>query len=389
MATNTQIQAPANNNPSESNEDQKPWVLIVDDSRMIRVSIGRILKKEFNIIDAADGEQGWEALLANDAIQVIITDADMPVLNGYDLITRIREHQTPRYQDIPIIMITGAEDDHVREKALKTGATDFIVKPPDKTRLLARVRAYAKADRTSRKLTEEATTDALTQVSSRRYFYQRGMQDLAFAKRHNSDMSIIALTLDNFPELMKTHGNKIAKQILVSVANSLKQTVRTEDTVARVGDYTFALILPNTRQLEAATLCERAKDNIAATEISETNVSIAVTASIGLTSLSQSNIETIKDFLNNAIKRAQIALNAGGNRLIARDEHEAPVIDAVVTEITDINQALALMKSNEKSLIPSLNNIIARIFPLLEFANKTLHWELDQQLAAIKEKLTK
>ena len=389
MATNTQIQAPANNKPSVSNEDQKPWVLIVDDSRMIRVSIGRILKKEFNIIDAADGEQGWEALLANDAIQVIITDADMPVLNGYDLITRIRQHETARYQDIPIIMITGAEDDHVREKALKTGATDFIVKPPDKTRLLARVRAYAKADRTSRKLTEEATTDALTQVSSRRYFYQRGMQDLAFAKRHNKDMSIIALTLDNFPELMKTHGNKIAKQILVSVANNLKQTVRIEDTVARVGDYTFALILPNTRQLEAATLCERAKDNIATTEISEKNVSITITASIGLTSLSQSNIESIKDFLNSAIKRAQTALNAGGNRLIARDEHEAPIMDAVVTEITDINQALALMNSNEKNLVPSLTKIIAKIFPLLELANKTLHWELDKQLAAIKEKLTK
>ena len=389
MAVGTQVKTPTNNTPTESKEDQKPWVLIVDDSRIIRVSIGRILKKEFNIIDAADGEQGWEALLANDAIQVIITDADMPVLDGYDLITRIRQHETARYQDIPIIMITGAEDDHIREKALKTGATDFIVKPPDKTKLLARVRAYAKADRTSRKLTEESTTDALTKVSSRRYFYQRGMQDLAFAKRHNKDMSIIALTLDNFPALIKTHGNNIAKQILVGVADNLKKTVRTEDTVARVGDYTFALILPNTRQLEAATLCERAKDSIAATRISEKNISDPVTASLGLISLSQGNIESIKDFLNSAIRRSEIARNAGGNQLIARDEHEAPVINPVVTEITDIDQALALMNSNETSLVPSLNKIIAKIFPLLELANKTLRWELDEQLAAIKEKLIK
>lgn len=389
MAVGTQVKTPTNNTPTESKEDQKPWVLIVDDSRIIRVSIGRILKKEFNIIDAADGEQGWEALLANDAIQVIITDADMPVLNGYDLITRIRQHETARYQDIPIIMITGAEDDHIREKALKTGATDFIVKPPDKTKLLARVRAYAKADRTSRKLTEESTTDALTKVSSRRYFYQRGMQDLAFAKRHNKDMSIIALTLDNFPALIKTHGNNIAKQILVGVADNLKNTVRTEDTVARVGDYTFALILPNTRQLEAATLCERAKENIAATRISDKNISDPVTASLGLISLSQGNIESIKDFLNSAIRRSEIARNAGGNQLIARDEHEAPVINPVVTEITDIDQALALMNSNETSLVPSLNKIIAKIFPLLELANKTLRWGLDEQLAAIKEKLIK
>lgn len=389
MAVGTQVKTPTNNTPTESKEDQKPWVLIVDDSRIIRVSIGRILKKEFNIIDAADGEQGWEALLANDAIQVIITDADMPVLDGYDLITRIRQHETARYQDIPIIMITGAEDDHIREKALKTGATDFIVKPPDKTKLLARVRAYAKADRTSRKLTEESTTDALTKVSSRRYFYQRGMQDLAFAKRHNKDMSIIALTLDNFPALIKTHGNNIAKQILVGVADNLKKTVRTEDTVARVGDYTFALILPNTRQLEAATLCERAKNNIAATRISEKNISDPVTASLGLLSLSQGNIESIKDFLNSAIRRSEIARNAGGNQLIARDEHEAPVINPVVTEITDIDQALALMNSNEAGLVPGLNKIIAKIFPLLELANKTLRWELDEQLAAIKEKLIK
>ncbi|NOX44057.1 MAG: diguanylate cyclase [Gammaproteobacteria bacterium] len=364
-------------------------MLIVDDSRMMRVSLERILKNEFEIIEAGDGEQGWGALNANDTIEVVITDADMPILNGYQLITRIRQSEHARIQAIPIIMITGAEEDHVREKALTTGATDFIVKPPDKTQLLARVRAYAKADRTARKLTEEATTDALTDVSSKRYFSQRGEQDLAFATRHEKELSIIVITIDNFSAITKKQGNKIAKQILVWLANILKDTVRTEDTISRVGDFTFALIVPNTSQTEAITLSNRAKDSIANKPFSATDISIPISASLGLACLSQDKHDSIKDLLDVAIRRVNCARKAGGNKLVVNEKNNQMTPESIFLDASDINQALELMKSDGQSLVPGIKKLVVKIFPLLEFANKALRWELDSQLKAIKEKLEK
>ncbi len=384
----TRKQPPAANNDLLAT---KPCVLIVDDSRMMRVSLSRILKKEFKIIEAGDGAQGWEALVANDTVEVVITDADMPVLNGYQLISRIRQSNEVRILNIPVIMITGAEEDHIREKALNTGATDFIVKPPDKTQLLARVRAYAKADRTTRKLSEEATTDALTKVSSKRYFLQRGEQDLAFATRHKKELVVIVVAIDNFPALAKKHGNLISKQILVWLAQILQRTVRAEDTVSRISDYAFALIVPNTSETEAITLGSRAKASIAKKPFATENGLLSISASLGLACLSQEKHDSIKNLLDVAIKRVNTARKAGGNSLVAAD-HQGDVDVAAVSqpafrEITDVNQALDIINSDGQHLVPSIKKLVAKIFPLLALANKTLRWELDSQLAAIKEKL--
>ncbi len=388
-ATGKQASA-ANNGSLAISQRKKPRVLIVDDSRMMRVSLGRILKKEFEIIEAGDGEQGWEALVANDSIEVVITDADMPVLNGYQLISRIRQSNEARIHDIPVVMITGAEEDHIREKALNTGATDFIVKPPDKTQLLARVRAYAKADRTTRKLSEEATIDALTKVSSKRYFLQRGEQDLAFAIRHEKELAIIVIAIDAFPALTKKHGNIIVKQILVWLARILQNTVRTEDTVSRVSDYTFALIVPNTSEAEAITLGNRAKDSIVKMPFATENGPLSISASLGLACLGQEKHDSIKNLLDVAIRRVNAARKAGGNTLIVKDRRDVTVMaQPIFPEISDVNRALDLMNSDVQSLVPSIKKLVAKIFPLLELANKTLRWELDSHLAAIREKLEK
>ena len=397
MSANTSVKTVTETGPGIA-KSNKPCVLVIDDSRIIRVSLTRILKKEFEIIEASDGEEGWQALVKNPSIQVVVTDADMPVLDGYELITRIRQSDQPQLSNIPVIMITGAEDDHIREKALKTGATDFIVKPPDKTQLLARVRANAKADTTSRKLSEESTTDALTKVSSKRFFLQRGEQDLAFAKRHAKDMSVVTLVLDDFKSLMKQQGTGKAKEVLIKTAELLKYTARTEDTVARVGDYAFAILIPNASQLEAATLCVRAKALISSAKFKQQDDSeFSITTSIGLTCLSQDQHQSIQQFLDSSVKRATQAFREGGDKLVAWQADQTPAPEtqtkpetpAPQPEITNVNEALNAIEN--KSAVPatSLKGLVVKILPILELANKILHWDIDEHLNAIKNKLSK
>ena len=114
-------------------------VLVVDDSRVVRVSVSRVLEQEYQVHQAEDGELG---LAAAQRLQpdLVISDINMPNLDGYGLICRLRG--TDRLSDVPIIVITSAEEDIVRERAYACGANAFILKPFDASQLLRSVRAH-------------------------------------------------------------------------------------------------------------------------------------------------------------------------------------------------------------------------------------------------------
>ena len=86
----------------------KVRVLVADDSRVIRKAINKILSNEFELIEAEDGETAWEHLLKDDSIEVLVSDIEMPKLDGYSLICRIRAADAERVRNVPIIVINEA-----------------------------------------------------------------------------------------------------------------------------------------------------------------------------------------------------------------------------------------------------------------------------------------
>lgn len=131
----------------------KTPILIIDDSRTVRMSLAKILNSKFDIIEAEDGEAGWQILQADPAIKLVITDIMMPKLDGYGLICRIRGADAERLQKIPIIVVTSAEDELSRERAHACGANNFIVKPAKPEDLLERVNFHTEANLTGRSAT--------------------------------------------------------------------------------------------------------------------------------------------------------------------------------------------------------------------------------------------
>lgn len=122
----------AENNPSSAGtppEDGKPWILVVDDSRVVRKSIIHVLGAEYHVLEAGDGQAGWRMLRQNSRIEVVISDIQMPEMDGYSLICKVRGVEDPGLREVPIIVITSAEDDITRERAYACGANDFILKP--------------------------------------------------------------------------------------------------------------------------------------------------------------------------------------------------------------------------------------------------------------------
>lgn len=427
--------------PDPTSSD-KAQVLVTDDSKVMRRAIQKILGDDADIIEAEDGEDGWKKIQQNPQIQVVITDIEMPVLDGYQLICRIRASEDTRIKKTPIITITGAEDEETKERAFACGATDFIVKPLDKLQLQARVQAHAKMDETARQLEEtsttleeEATTDPLTGLASRRYFLQRGEQDVATAERQNADLSFMRFEIDNFKKLYQEYGDDVADQMLVFISKSLAVIARKGDTVARVGGADFAVIAPNTSKTEAAVLADRFRTTIANQPFNAGSGDVPLTVSIGVVTYGVDPAETLEELCDLAENRLRSAKAEGGNAVSASARNEAVAEEEVTisapeddvddlelqlaevieqesltlaavkqaerteqvapsmpsgmpVELLNINQVLEMLADGKtKEINPYLLDLCLRVLPLLEHCDRSHRLDMSSNLDAIKEKL--
>ncbi|WP_024788269.1 MULTISPECIES: chemotaxis response regulator CheY [unclassified Lebetimonas] len=104
-------------------------ILVVDDSstmrRIIQNTLARLGYKD--VIQAGDGIEAWDALQSNPDIRVVITDWNMPNMNGLELVKKIRAEE--RYKSLPIIMVTTEGGKKEVITALKAGVNNYIVKP--------------------------------------------------------------------------------------------------------------------------------------------------------------------------------------------------------------------------------------------------------------------
>ncbi len=375
---------------------QKPHLLVVDDSRVIRKAVAKILGGDFEPIEAEDGEAAWERLAADERIVIMITDIDMPRLDGYGLLCRLRAAQQARLRELPVIVITGAEDETTRSRAYACGATDFITKPLDGRQLLARARAHARLDQgaplaseAEQALETQSTTDALTGLKSRRYLVERGTEALAYARRHGEELSLLRIDIDDFRTLYDTHGHEPCQRLLAWLGRRLAAHCRTEDTAARLRGAQFAVLLPATGRMDAAVFAERLRKAVAEEPYQDGGgASIPVTISLGLATFGREPGESIEELIAVAERNLTLAKAEGGNRLSYGYAEELPAPEEAVMAEPDLETALQMIAHQESGkLLPYLPNLVGRVLPLLELGDRHLDLGLELALATLKERL--
>lgn len=301
----------------------KARVLVVDDAQVMRRACEKMLQADYDIVLANDGEAGWETLSNRRDFDMLITDIQMPRLDGYGLICRVRADNDPRIRDLPIITITGAEDDETRIRAYACGSTDFITKPFDKKLLQSRVHAYLRLKQASLLHAENIASggdrvgnrDPITRLNGLGSFVQSGKELFQQAQSGNQDLSVTALDIDDFAVLRRQHGETFANMVLLHVAKILSAMVRREEVVARVGDAEFAVLIPNGTREQALVQCERLRERIASEPFTAPSGPVAVTASFGLVTLSEDAPETFEKLLVLVEQRLSQARSDGGNRV--------------------------------------------------------------------------
>lgn len=304
-------------------------ILIVDDSSTIRATLAKYLG-DFTTHQTADGEEGWGQLEANESIALVFCDMHMPVMNGMQLLQRIRESESERIANLPVIMITGHEDTEAAKKATHNmGATDFIGKPFDKVDIISRVNSYLSLSNKINELEKEAAHDRKTGLYSDRMLLEFGNKSLSFARRHNMAVSILYVQVADTAQLRVDHGNKATETIISTVAGLLDSSIRKEELVSHVEDARFAIVLPNTKAFKAHIVATRLKQEVENLSFEVNNISIRVGLAVGLCSTEDSNSEALdfEDYCEHAVHALSTSLDSPNRRITRYDETYEKKID--------------------------------------------------------------
>lgn len=300
-------------------------VLVVDDDTLMRTLLQRLLSAEgCNVIQAADGEQALGLLGPDHGIHVVVTDLEMPNMEGSELVRTIRSME--RLMALPIIVITGSEEDHQAD-SLVAGANDYISKPFDPPTLTTKIRNLANLRQIQLEAEKASWTDQLTELSNRRFGDIRLQEEMQRARRYGHPLSVALIDIDHFKLVNDVHGHQVGDDVLIAVAKELRSVSRRTDAVARWGGEEFLFVFPETTSDEAAQIVDRFRAHLAemSIEVDGQDVSeLTVTVSGGVAELRDGDsLETLVERADQGLYRAK---ETGRNRLMAwRGQQLEPV----------------------------------------------------------------
>jgi two-component system chemotaxis response regulator CheY len=119
-------------------------ILVVDDSGTVRQQVSMALKQAgFAIVEAADGQEALAAIESNRAIDMVVCDVNMPVLNGLEMVEKVKKN--PEHKALPILMLTTEGQPSMIRRAKEAGAVGWIVKPFDANQLVQTAKHLTKS----------------------------------------------------------------------------------------------------------------------------------------------------------------------------------------------------------------------------------------------------
>ncbi|AWI75568.1 diguanylate cyclase response regulator [Parazoarcus communis] len=364
-------------------------VLVVDDSRMVRATITKHIRGRFDVRDEADGEAGWEALLVDPAIQVVLTDIGMPRLDGFGLLERIRGSRVQRVQDLPVIIISGDEDDEARDKALRLGANDFVAKGASSVELVARLDSLVRHARTRRELDEsraalatQSPLDPVSGLATASYLSHHAEQEMALARRHRADISVMVIDIDHYEQLGEWHGSHVAELITRKLSKILSTKVRKEDTVSQLAPSRFAVLSPSTDLIGCCAFALRLQRAMEKLVMTYRDERIRISVTIGVSSSAVDGMQTVEHLIETAAKRVQRGVVAGGNRVVGdQGEVDQAMVDRHLKQAISIDHALLQLRVGAADEVAErLPDVIATLLPLLELMESRLQCGLPLEL---------
>ncbi len=256
-------------------------ILLVDDSRTQLEATKHILKNmNFNVFTAKDGLEALRVLNSHIDFNLVITDYNMPCMDGLELVSKIRE----KYQKdkLGILVLSASDKPELSEIFIKIGANDFINKPYNPIEFQVRVNSNLEILYLFDRTRDLANEDFLTGLHNRRFFFESANAIFSKAQRDKKDICIAMFDIDKFKNINDTYGHDIGDIAIKEVAHILSSHLRESDLIARFGGEEFCVLLQDISKDDVIKLFTKIRKVFEDNIIQIDDLSISYTVSIGL-----------------------------------------------------------------------------------------------------------
>lgn len=306
-----------------------PTILIVDDDPLVLARLREIVAAEGYVVHTADG--GSEALKALHRLSpsIVVSDLNMPEMNGLDLCRHIRERASHGY--VYIVLLTARAEEKDILAGLDAGADDYLSKRSSAAMFTARLRTAKRVLALEHSLKDAlekkrqlAMSDSLTGVFNRRYLMKHLSRELKRAQRFGGDVSLLLLDVDHFKDINDTYGHATGDLVLKKITQQIARCLQREtDWCARLGGDEFVVVLEGTK-IPQANICAESVRKAISSEAVDTPLGPAhFTVSVGvggLEDLAAGDSATVQSLLGRADSHMYASKAQGRNRITSSRE---------------------------------------------------------------------
>src|SRR6267142_2334978 len=327
---------------------EKP-VLIADNSKFVRTTFNRILRSSFVVLEAVDGDAAWKTIQEDSSIVMVFSDLDMPKLDGFGLLRLIRGAKDERIRKLPVIVISGSQDQAANSRARQAGANDFISKSADAPDVLARIEEMLRSVKPNPRpepaapqlapaqptATQEIATiqaaaqqpaapiqDPLTGTLTAASLLAEARKHFSYARRHSGQISIMAFRVDSHAEAARDAGKDVSDQVLARIAKMIQGMLRTEDSFGRVAEATFMVISAGSGAPQMTGFARRLHSQLESAQVRHNNRVLKIRTSFGLASLGAATA-SVEDLMKVALQRLQAAGTRPADPIVGEPEAAA------------------------------------------------------------------
>ena len=236
-----------------------------------------------------------ENVLKEKSFDIVLTDLNLPDTNDLEIISNIQNINSK----LPIVVLTGQENEELALKIIQMGAQDYLVKGQGDGHLINRVIDYSiERKKDLEELSQLANYDSLTGLANRLLFRDRLDRALIRADRNKTLVALFVIDLDRFKNVNDTLGHDAGDKLLIDVAERLKECTREGDTIARLGGDEFTIIMEDIKNIDdAKVIAEKVMDGMQK-KIDLQGHEVFVSPSIGITIYPLDDTDSANLFIN-------------------------------------------------------------------------------------------
>lgn len=370
-------------------------ILVIDGSRVVRVTLAKHLKDDFDVVEEANGESAWQTLVLDATIAAVVSGIHPPKLDAHDLLARLRASSIRRLQEMPFtLLVSDVENQAGPASDRLRGVAAVITKTMKKAAIVACLNAlFEHADEAARAAPEEKKTlppdvlplpapapEAEKLLDSEAFWSV--VSGLSLADAPAEPVCVLVFGIDDREGLSASFGADVAAMIAARFASLLLSRLSPRDSIGRCRGERLAIISPGVDLKQGERFGKQVCRSLAAGQITVRGQKVKLTASVGIASTSDDVLSRGSELYFLADRRLDQALVCGGNTVAVEYKPKCPVHcrENDVDERLDVlSEATGLMHAGR------IGALGLKIMPLLQRIDQEL--ALGLPLADIQEKL--